>query len=81
MSGDGYPYGFLDEDYQGTWPVFDGRVGHLCSIDYDKCFRGANLTSASQFFKHIAFNEPVQCGDCSKPNGSSYLNNLTILSH
>ncbi|CAE6459063.1 unnamed protein product [Rhizoctonia solani] len=53
---DGYPYA-EDMDQQG-W-VSEGDV---CEISFDRCF--ASHDTASRTFQRIAFEEPVECGDC-----------------
>ncbi|CAE7207881.1 unnamed protein product [Rhizoctonia solani] len=60
-SQDGYPYTYLGEQGMGHWPQFPTQ--HMrCAIQFSTCFP-PDLSSASEAFKHIAFNEP-QCGDC-----------------
>lgn len=54
---------------QNEWAVYhavDEENLPRCSIDYGMCFTddGKLLKSASEVFKHIAFERP-QCGDCS----------------
>lgn len=67
VSSDGYPYGYFDQRRKGTWPKFlpDGHdEGDLCTLNFDKCFNWPGTDSASGFFKHIAFEENIACGDC-----------------
>ncbi|CAE6424205.1 unnamed protein product [Rhizoctonia solani] len=60
-SQDGYPYTFLGDHGMGHWPHFPTQYMQ-CAIVFSKCFP-ADLSSANDIFKHVAFKEP-QCGDC-----------------
>ncbi|KAF8588238.1 hypothetical protein K439DRAFT_1613668 [Ramaria rubella] len=63
-STDGYPYSYANRQGRMAWPAFSGlSIGQsLCNLNFDKCIGGAS--SASEAFKKIAFENPVQCGDC-----------------
>lgn len=69
---DGYPYALIDP-FQRDWPrVAQGndippqdwthnRWSH-CDLVRTQCFPKGK--TASQIFRHIAFEEPRKCGDC-----------------
>ncbi|KAJ1303233.1 hypothetical protein OPQ81_011431 [Rhizoctonia solani] len=53
---DGYPY---SEDMGERGWVAEGDV---CELSFDHCFNSHD--TASRTFQRIAFEEPIQCGDC-----------------
>ncbi|KAF8517672.1 hypothetical protein BU17DRAFT_49433 [Hysterangium stoloniferum] len=63
-SGDGYPYGFRS-DLKNTpiFPTFNTTGKPVCELEYTRCFGKHEVTKASEFFKHIAFDD-IACGDC-----------------
>jgi len=62
-SGDGYPYGFRNSlKTKPIFPTFNTAGQPVCQLEYSRCF-GKQITKASDFFKHIAFDD-IACGDC-----------------
>jgi hypothetical protein len=86
VSGDGYPYSYVDYKDTPVWPKFDADGGVICTIQYKQCFSNTSITSAGEFFKWIAFENPVYCGDCceccpSRPKFFCVLTNILIVIH
>ncbi|CUA68859.1 3-O-alpha-D-mannopyranosyl-alpha-D-mannopyranosexylosylphosphotransferase [Rhizoctonia solani] len=53
---DGYPY---SEDMgERGWVA----TGDVCELSFERCF--ASHDTASRTFQRIAFEEPIECGDC-----------------